>query len=123
MRASQLFPVDFAGFLEKVMQVAFDIHGEGYRIVSGEAAMSAKRSDYSRLLPGLIPDLREQARHARLSGRIEKVRGDGSGRRGAAARPFAGSAERRGPRGGTGDPRDRVTGVRRGVFPLLALLG
>jgi hypothetical protein len=68
----QPFPVDFAGFLPKLSEVGFDLHGEGFRIVAGEEALSAKRSDWSRLLPGLIPDLREQARHAKLSGRVEK---------------------------------------------------
>lgn len=60
------FPIDYMAFIEMVFNVTVDPFGDGYRDAGG------KPSDWQRLLPKLLPDLRGMARHAQLSGHIEK---------------------------------------------------
>ena len=57
-------PTDVGGFVEILLELALDPHGHGYR----ETENGGDRR-YGSHLPGLVPDLKGQDRHALLSAR------------------------------------------------------
>ncbi len=62
-------PVDVLVFVRKLLLAAVDPRGDGYGDHDGEG----KRVDGERQIPRLVPNLRDKARFAALSGYCEKA--------------------------------------------------